>query len=702
MLRQIIIFLFHLLFFLVPLTFLSSTDELFEFNKMIVTYFIVVWIGMLWITRMVLEKRLIFRRTPFDIPILLFLLSQIFSTLLSMHPYTSVFGYYSRFNGGLLSVISYITLFYAMVNNFKKEDVIALTRTFLATAVFASFYAALEHFGYSPSCFFITGKFDVACWVQDVQSRVFGTFGQPNWLAAYLIMVIPVSVSQFVTSMRSVIAKAGTTWSLLIPHMIPHLLMMMLFFATLLFTQSRSGLVGLGIGAVVYVVSILFFARQKAVSIRVLLPWFGITSVLLGLILGIFGSPYTPTFQVMLTKLRTTQIEKATEQPLEQQPTGGTQLEVGGTESSVIRQIVWEGAIGVWKRYPIFGSGVETFAYSYYGDRPMAHNLVSEWDFLYNKAHNEFLNYLATTGLLGLGSYLLLIGWVYVWIIRYGAQSPLWSAAWIAAFTGLHVSNFFGFSTVVVSTLFFLTPAFLLIWNDADNMELKTLKMRKEKGELRNPNGLFWIIAVFFIGFGCYLTLKVVHMWRADMLFAQGKQRMSQSNEPMLAIQSLQEAINIAPDEAIYHEEISLIAAQLAVATAQQEQSTVAGQLAEFAFNHSDEMMKLNPVHLNFYKSRARMLIVLSQLAPVLLNDALSVLEKAQTLAPTDPKIMYNRAVLLENLGKKEESIALLKRVLEMKPNYVNAQDQLKKLEEEILLKREYKDYNTLEPKSKQ
>jgi O-antigen ligase len=58
---------------------------------------------------------------------------------------------------------------------------------------------------------------------------------------------------------------------------------------------------------------------------------------------------------------------------------------------------------------PLFGTGVETFAFAYYTYRPAQHNMTSEWDYLYNKAHNEYLNYLATIGILGLGSYLLMI-----------------------------------------------------------------------------------------------------------------------------------------------------------------------------------------------------------------------------------------------------------------------------------------------------
>ncbi|MBP7832915.1 MAG: hypothetical protein KA035_04060, partial [Candidatus Levybacteria bacterium] len=62
-----------------------------------------------------------FKRTPLDIPIALFLLSQILSTTFSMDPYVSFWGYYTRFNGGLLSLISYIFLYYAFAANLTEK-----------------------------------------------------------------------------------------------------------------------------------------------------------------------------------------------------------------------------------------------------------------------------------------------------------------------------------------------------------------------------------------------------------------------------------------------------------------------------------------------------------------------------------------------------------------------------------------------------
>ncbi len=103
-----IIFFFHLLLLTTPLFFTWINEELFEFNKIILIYAYTVIIGSLWIARMISEKRFIWKRTVFDFPIAFFLLSQLLSTLFSINFHTSVFGYYTRFNGGLLSVLSYI------------------------------------------------------------------------------------------------------------------------------------------------------------------------------------------------------------------------------------------------------------------------------------------------------------------------------------------------------------------------------------------------------------------------------------------------------------------------------------------------------------------------------------------------------------------------------------------------------------------
>src|SRR3989344_266025 len=112
MLDKVITYSFYLLFFLTPLFWTSLNYELFEFNKMILTYALTTIIVGAWALKMVNQRSWIINRTPLDIPLLLFLLANILSTIFSIDPHTSIFGYYSRSNGGLLSIISYLLLYW--------------------------------------------------------------------------------------------------------------------------------------------------------------------------------------------------------------------------------------------------------------------------------------------------------------------------------------------------------------------------------------------------------------------------------------------------------------------------------------------------------------------------------------------------------------------------------------------------------------
>src|SRR3989344_2377891 len=121
---KIISYSFYALFFLTPLFWTSKNYELFEYNKMLLTYGFTILIVGTWIYKMIAEKAFVLKKTPLDIPLLLFLGANILSTVFSIDIHTSIWGYYSRSNGGLLSIISYLLLFWAFVSNMDKEKVL--------------------------------------------------------------------------------------------------------------------------------------------------------------------------------------------------------------------------------------------------------------------------------------------------------------------------------------------------------------------------------------------------------------------------------------------------------------------------------------------------------------------------------------------------------------------------------------------------
>jgi len=194
--QTIILALFYFLLFATPLFFRFKTTELFEFNKMILVYATTITILGVWVTQMVVEKKLLIKQTFLDKPLFFFVIIQLLSALLSLHPRTSFLGYYSRFHGGVFSTFSYVILYYAFVSTVTKKQILPLFAALFTSLSLVSVWGIFEHFGHSLSCTFLTNAFDTACWVQDVQSRVFASFGQPNWMAAFIVLVLPLIIVQ--------------------------------------------------------------------------------------------------------------------------------------------------------------------------------------------------------------------------------------------------------------------------------------------------------------------------------------------------------------------------------------------------------------------------------------------------------------------------------------------------------------------------
>ena len=430
---------FYGLAFLVPLAFTTTTFELFEFPKMILVYFLTIFIVAAFLVKSIVVGKLNLKRTPLDFPILLYAVSYLLSTIFSIDRYTSIFGYYTRFNGGLLSLACYVALYYIFVwevgpekqegTEGKGKKKIKFVKALLLSSLLVSIYGILQHFG-----------IDKNYWVQDVQRRVFSTLGQPNWLAAYLVMILPVSLTLVVKNFKFQISKL---LFVLLPAVI---------YAAFWFTYSRSGLLGFGAAMGTF---LIFLGKENLKKSWQPLLLVGIVWALVSIL------ALTPTISEKIivaapfygAPVRAAQSAAATPpaQPQQSPPPTGSTVQ--------IRLAVWKGALNLIKNHPLLGTGPETFAYSFLPYRPVELNQTAEWEFLYNKAHNEYLNIAACTGLLGLGAYLFLIGKFVWWNLKRRGQSTL-RAGVFAGWVGVVISNFFGFSVVTTSLLFWLYLAF--------------------------------------------------------------------------------------------------------------------------------------------------------------------------------------------------------------------------------------------------
>lgn len=641
---------FYILFFLTPLILTPFNYELFEFNKMTFVYLMTVIITGSWIAKMIITGKIKIKRTPLDIPIILYLLSSILSTIFSIHPYTSLWGYYSRFHGGLMSTTSYILLYYAFTSNFNLKKTKKAINILLLSALIVSTYGVLERLG-----------IDDQYWVQDVKNRVFSTLGQPNWLGAFIDSLIFIPLAFFLTK------TSKKTKSL-------SLITFIILFLCLIFTNSKSSILAFWLILIFFllILKLLKKADLKKISILFFL------SLIVYILLGAKTYNYikkAPLWLNIFTNKKVVQSTKATPTLSKTPTTSPLKYPQNVSESSQIRKIVWQGAVEIWRNYPIFGSGVETFGYSFYNFRPVEQNLLSEWDFLYNKAHNEFLNILACQGAVGLISYLLLILSFLLFILKNIKKQTALILALFSGYLTILITSFFGFSVVIIGLLFFLIPAFCftLFKNQSKNTItisfLKIDKYTKTDKEINLIQKTLLILLIFFIA---YLLYFIINLWRADYFFSKGEKYFN-SNYLLNSLIELETAINLNPNQALYHNQLSQTAAKLA-ATYKEAEATdsaeIIGQLEELALKENEITLILNPVHLNFYKSSAKVYVYLSYLNGDYTNKAIDILLKAAKLAPTDAKILYNIGLLYQQVDETDKAEAVWLKAVKLKPNY--------------------------------
>jgi len=646
-LDKLIFSFYALLFFFVPLVLSPWTSELFEFNKMILVYLFTVIIIFAWILKIIFSGKIFFRKTFWDIPLLFFLFFQIVSTLFSIDRHTSIFGYYSRFNGGLLSTICYLFLYWACVSNLNKKQRLSAVRYSLFAGLLVSLYGIAEHFG-----------IDKHIWIQDVQARVFSTLGQPNWLAAYLNILLFLTLPFLAFSNKK--SKS-----------IIYYLLFIIYYICFLFTKSRSGFLGFIVPFLFFIGTAVFFAGKKD-DRKLLYKVLSLLAVFVSLSV-LIGTPVTNSS--FLGGLENEELETvAVKAGEEKQPLV--------TPSSNIRKIVWKGAFNIWKKRPIFGTGPETFAYSYYWVRPKEHNLTSEWDFLYNKAHNEYLNVLATTGLFGLLSYLFLHVSLAVWTfksIKYQGSSIedtnkkskifniQYSISLFLINISLFVTNFFGFSVVTTTLLFFLLPAAVTESKRYKIIELKKFSENKK---------VFIFIALLLTS---YLILHTFRYWLADFYYTKGV-GFQKANLLAPSIDNLDKAITLNKNEPNFYSERSISLAKLTAALASSDEASISAEILQKAIADSEKAIRISPYHLNFYKNQAKVFYYLAFYDTDFLRRALDTLFKAEKLAPTDPKITYNIASIYQLLGDKIREKEYFEKTVGLKPNYEVAKEGLEEV----------------------
>jgi putative inorganic carbon (HCO3(-)) transporter len=411
--------LFAVLLFFTPLVVSSLTEESFEFPKMFFVYFLGVTLVFVFAIEYILRP--IKLKWP-NYWVLAYIAAIALSTLFSSHLYTSVWGYYSRFHGGLTSVLVLFGIYFVGANAFKKFGEAGIKRLMLAPVIslfLISAFALIQHFSFEAG------------------ERVYSTFGQPNWLAAYVVMTMPL-VLYFAF-------EKGVSW----PFRQFLGVAFVLAYAALWYTFSLSGLVGLMAGLAV-------FAWLNWKNIKKNRGWlvvvFGICVLISLLSPKVYGHRFNDVYQDLKKITINVSVVHAHESNSENHSPTPSAGQI--SDPWFIRSALWKGTINLVTSSPkiiIIGTGPETFPYQFQLHRPTQLNYSSEWDFIMNKPHNFYLELISESGLIGLVAYLGII----VWSIR---KRHAYATPALAAF---YVTNFFGFPVVTTALMFWVFLALL-------------------------------------------------------------------------------------------------------------------------------------------------------------------------------------------------------------------------------------------------
>jgi O-antigen ligase len=339
-------------------------------------------VATIWLARGLRDGRLRLEFGPLCVPLALFvLLAGVSLTTASslMHSVKEVLKW-----SALLMVYFLVT---NMVRS-RRQAFVLLTTIFLAasTEALIGYY---QFFAKAGPDGFITDSF----------MRAFGTFGQPNPFAGYLTLSVTIAFSLVMYSFKIWSARDIKLSGFSRFFVVLGWLTFGACFIAIVMSLSRGAWIGLAAGLAV----IAGLSSRRALSLMILLV------ILLGIFLAMGLMDVLPA-----------QISARVNDAMGYfgifDPT--TAKLTPQNWPIVERMANWHSAWNMYEDNPLFGVGIGNYPEAY------EHYFVKGWREAKGHAHNVYLNMLAEMGIIGLGSYLVLVATFFVYGFRILRRFP--------------------------------------------------------------------------------------------------------------------------------------------------------------------------------------------------------------------------------------------------------------------------------------
>jgi len=340
--------LVQLSLFLIPLAFFTGTKDHFLIKEILTLLLLLAGLGFFFIN--IFENKIKFELSFTVTAIFVFLFFELISIFNAKFPQLAIYTF-------LLHSCLFFAFIYASTLETKHTE--SILNTILITALIAGCYGTFQHFGY-----------DFVNWANTYGGRPSASFGNPNFFAGYLIIVIPAALTLFF--------KTDGSKKYLC------LLLFVLLTADLIFNRTRGAWIACS-------VSLIYLLVVSLVKNKKLLFAIGIIIVLLGVLFGISK----------FSKYQT--INPASQSP-----------------SVAERLFKWQTAVEIIKEHPFIGIGAGNLKINFalYQAKVKEKTNFSLRGTSESNVHNEFLQIWAETGTLGLLSFLMIFVFYFYAIIK--------------------------------------------------------------------------------------------------------------------------------------------------------------------------------------------------------------------------------------------------------------------------------------------
>jgi len=317
---------------IIPIFFNIYSSRIFEPDKITILRSLALVSLAAWIVKLIEEGGIEWKKESQDIsfikylwqypmipPVIGLIIVYLLATIFSVTPSISFFGSYQRLQG-TYTTFSYLILFVSIVTNLRSRyQINRLVTTVILTSLPVALYGVLQHY-----------KIDPIPWGGNVSTRIASNMGNSIFVAAFLIMVFPLTIGRIIEVFREIInandqeglSSINTTKQIIKATI--YIFIAVLELIAIFWSQSRGPLLGLMTGVYFMVLLLSIYWRKR---------WLTIT--IIGF--AILGAAFLFVFNIRNGPL----------EALRSSPAIGRYGKLLDPESNsaLVRQYIWEGTV---------------------------------------------------------------------------------------------------------------------------------------------------------------------------------------------------------------------------------------------------------------------------------------------------------------------------------------------------------------------